>query len=259
MFNCYKQRRIYASAHRKALIDQSGYLKGAADLGEVGQQVFAERVGDVLRQALDGAIAGHDRGTARSEERHHCKTPVLDLLRAHLGHVALPLVEQVEEAARVRRFARTTQHLLEANEVLLTHRARVPVVGSAAQLGNVHQSSVDPENGLRAGPVLVRALRRNHTRLEKDEASFRRDQPELTEKFRGYDAGNTEHRPAAVDDLRVRQPLRVDETTSAFRIGQAERVKAVIARQRAVEVAQALIRVPENIKRREISGVASLL
>ncbi len=39
----------------------------------------------------------------------------------------------------------------------------------------------------------------------------------------------------------VGQPLRVDEATSALRVGKTQRIEPVVCRKRAVEVAQGLV------------------
>ena len=72
-------------------------------------------------------------------------------------------------------------------------------------------------------------------------------------------AGNAKHRPSAVDNFRVRQPPRVDETAGAFRIGQAERIETVVTRQRAVQVGQRLVGDAQHVQRSEVVRVSGNL
>jgi hypothetical protein len=44
-----------------------------------------------------------------------------------------------------------------------------------------------------------------------------------------------------VDDFRVREPLGVDKTARAVRVGEPERVKPVVGGEGAVEVGQGLV------------------
>jgi len=226
--------------------------RDAANVLEVHEQVVAERIGDVVNQVLHRAFTRHHGLRAAREARHHRKTAVLDFLDTHLRHVGLALAHDVEETTRVCRFAGAPEHLFPADEFLLAHGARVPVILRAAKFSKVHQRGVDPEDRERVGPVIVRALRRDHTRLVPDQAGFLRDDAEAAEHLRGNHTGHTEHCPSTVDHFRVRQPLRVDETTGTFRVGQPERIEPVVARQRAVEVRQRLVRVPEHVQRREL-------
>ena len=57
------------------------------------------------------------------------------------------------------------------------------------------------------------------------------DGAHLAEHLGPEAAGGAEHRPAAVDDLAVLQPARLDKAAAVGRVEQAERVKAKVAGQ----------------------------
>lgn len=144
---------------------------------------------------------------------------------------------------RVGGFAGALQEVLEAQEVLLAHGARVVVVLPAAELCELHQHDLNPEQrpGVDAVEALRGARRGVHAGLEPDDAGGLRNGAHSSERLGADAAGCAEHRPAAVDDLGVPKPVGVDEAAGALGVGESEGVEAEVAGVRAIEVAEGLL------------------
>jgi hypothetical protein len=203
---------------------------------EAGEHVVVDGVGEVVEQVLVGSDTGDEPLDEVAEDGEHGEPAVLDLLELELLHLLLGLAEaeRVEERAPgVGGVAGAGEELLEAEEVLLAHGARVVPVLEAAVLGEAHERHVEDEERVGVGPVVVGARGRDDPRLEPRQRGLRRDDAQLAEDLRGDGARRAQHGEAAVDHLAVGQPLGLDEAAGALRVGQAQRVEAVVAGQPA--------------------------
>ena len=203
---------------------------------EAGEHVVVDGVGEVVEQVLERADAGDEPLDEVAEDGEHGEPAVLDLLELELIHLLLGLAEaeRVEEwAAGVGRVAGAGEELLEAEEVLLAHGARVVPVLEAAVLGEAHERHVEDEERVGVGPVVVGARRRDHPRLEPRQRRLRRDDAQLPEDLRGDGARRSQHREAPVDHLAVGQPLGLDEAAGALRVREPQRVESIVAGQPA--------------------------
>uniref|UniRef100_K3XYP1 Uncharacterized protein n=1 Tax=Setaria italica TaxID=4555 RepID=K3XYP1_SETIT len=211
---------------------------------EAGEDVVVDGVGEVVEQVLEGADAGDEPLDEVPEDGEHGEPAVLDLLELELLHLLLGLSEpeRVEErAAGVGRVAGAGEELLEAEEVLLAHGARVVPVLEAAVLGEAHERHVEDEERVGVGPVVVGARRRDDPRLEPRQRRLRRDEAQLAEDLRSDGARSAQHGEAPVDHLPVGQPLGLDEAAGALRVGEAQRVETVVAGQPATTTASSKI------------------
>jgi hypothetical protein len=212
---------------------------------EAGEHVVVDGVGEVVEQVLERADAGDEPLDEVTEDGEHGEPAVLDLLELELIHLLLGLAEaeRVEEGpAGVGRVAGAGEELLEAEEVLLAHGARVVPVLEAAVLGEAHERHVEDEERVGVGPVVVGARGRDDARLEPRQRGLRRDDAHLAEDLRGDGAHRAQHGVAAVDHLAVGQPLGLDEAPGALRVREAQRVEAIVAGQPACMHAAATMR-----------------
>ena len=86
----------------------------------------------------------------------------------------------------------------------------------AAELGEVHQARVHPEDGEGVSPVLeALGLGGDHASLEPHDAGGFGDDAGLAEDLGSRHAGHAEHGPAAVDHLFKETTTPVDGTMTA--------------------------------------------
>mmetsp|Transcript_18558 Transcript_18558/g.60473 ORF Transcript_18558/g.60473 Transcript_18558/m.60473 type:complete len:366 (-) Transcript_18558:20-1117(-) len=172
---------------------------GDDHLGPDGARVdvVVARVGDVVLQARDRALALDRRLRREPQEGDHREARVLHLLHLHLRRVHAERVER--EGAEEARLARRLEAL---DALVLEHRHRANLGGDERRERHVHR--------LRArGPPVGEA-----------------------ERLRAEDAHARVHRPAAVHELGLSIPR-----SEVLVRPEAERVEAVVTGSRAIQVA----------------------
>ncbi|GIL82452.1 hypothetical protein Vretifemale_11436 [Volvox reticuliferus] len=188
----------------------------------------------MVQQVLERTLPGQGCLSTVAQHSKHSQATVLDLLQLQLLHGGLSLseVEEVEErAAWVGGVAAALKDLLQTQEVLLAHRARVAEVLQAAKLSKLHRYNLNEEDGVRISPVaVVRASRWDYAALVPDNVRLLGDQTRSAQDLGGDASSRAEHSPAAVDHLRVLQPLGLNEAARVDWVQQAERVEAEILR-----------------------------
>mmetsp|Transcript_18677 Transcript_18677/g.46492 ORF Transcript_18677/g.46492 Transcript_18677/m.46492 type:complete len:311 (+) Transcript_18677:131-1063(+) len=187
------------------------------------EDVDVAGVGDVGEEVVHGAGAGGDGLGEAPEDGHHGQAPVGDLL---LLQLLLPLgvlgvAHLVEEAGRVADVL-VVPAVVVLEEGVLVHAAGVLHVVPAADLSPVHHGKHDPGELALAGPVLVRVGAHPVGQVAHARAG---------QQLGHRHARHAQHRPAAVHQLGLHEPLQV------LGVGaEAEGVEAVVAGEGAVEV-----------------------
>mmetsp|Transcript_11183 Transcript_11183/g.33542 ORF Transcript_11183/g.33542 Transcript_11183/m.33542 type:complete len:262 (-) Transcript_11183:280-1065(-) len=215
---------------------------------EVGEDVGASGVGEVVLQVLEGTVARQNSLCTVAEHCEHGQPAILELLRLQNLQVRVRLVAQVEQveelATGVAGVAAALECLLQAQEVLLTLAARVAEVLPPLELSELHEDDLNPEQAEGVHPVALRvcAQRRDQTALPPQHLLWALgNDAGVSQDLRGDDARRTEHGPPRVDHLAVGQPLGADKPTCALGVAEAKRVKPVVSWEVACKVGQGLV------------------
>ena len=221
--------------------------------GEVGEDVAANGIGQVVKEVSIGALAGGNSLGTISEHGKHGQAAVPHLLQLKLIHASLGLTQvgQVEPLATgVSGVAAAGESRLDAKEVLLRLRTGVLVILPALKLSELHGDNLHEEDCVRISPVLVvGACGRDNTGAEPDSLiGCLGDGTNGGQDLRSDASGSAQHSPAAMEHFGVREPCGVNEATCALGVRETQRIKAEITRERAVEVAQRLVRSEVAVK-----------
>ena len=209
--------------------------------GEVGEDVAANGIGQVVKEVSIGALAGGNSLGTISEHGKHGQAAVPHLLQLKLIHASLGLTQvgQVEPLATgVSGVAAAGESRLDAKEVLLRLRTGVLVILPALKLSELHGDNLHEEDCVRISPVLVvGACGRDNTGAEPDSLiGCLGDGTNGGQDLRSDASGSAQ------------EPCGVNEATCALGVRETQRIKAEITRERAVEVAQRLVRSEVAVK-----------
>mmetsp|Transcript_1303 Transcript_1303/g.5658 ORF Transcript_1303/g.5658 Transcript_1303/m.5658 type:complete len:298 (+) Transcript_1303:483-1376(+) len=188
------------------------------------EDVVVAGVGEVGEEVVDGTGAGGDGLREATHDGNHGEAAVSDLLALELLSLlgVLGVAHGVEEALRVADVG-VGVALVGTGEGILVHGAGGLHVLPAADLGPVHHGHLHEEQGTGAEPVAVP--------LAGIDPVGEVGHADLGEELGADHAGEAEHRPAAVHELSLDEPLEVLGIRA-----EVEGIETVVAGEGAVEV-----------------------